>query len=513
METMLKMNENFCAALGNLATAKQQPQPHHSYRKLPDLPIFSGEIMKWPLFKAELEQTSDQWHINDVENMSRLRKCLKGDALEAVQSLMVHQDNILEIMKTLERRFGRADAIIKNAIEQVRKVPAIKERHFDSVVSYACIVSNTVATIKSSGEIQYLTNPILLEEIVSKLPTSLCMNWLRASNSSKPNLEDFSKWLNVEADIFAAGSSFSAPTPTAAKEKAEEKKKGKCQVLATAEPDKPPQSPSSSQNKEKKCQLCKTSGHNIQSCKEFVKLPAWKRNDFAKTNRLCFGCLNYGHGLDKCRSKKPCPSPNCKLSHHKLLHDEPAHHASRSDTVFKPGESNPRDSARPPQVNTIGKVLLTKVNCQVVPVILEGPKSRKKVYAYLDKGSEYTLINDQLADELGLKGKTVQLEYQTIDKVGVVSSKIVSLIVENISNHNSYTLDSVRTFPNFELHGGTIRQSDLNRWKHLQGLDLQTYENCQPQILIGIDNAYLIESIRVGKLMKNAPVAAETKLG
>src|SRR5207237_10473854 len=134
METMLKMNENFCAALGNLATAKQQPQPHHSYRKLPDLPIFTGEIMKWPLFKAELEQTSDQWHINDVENMSRLRKCLKGDALEAVQSLMVHQDNILEIMKTLERRFGRADAIIKNAIEQVRKVPAIKERHFDSVV-------------------------------------------------------------------------------------------------------------------------------------------------------------------------------------------------------------------------------------------------------------------------------------------------------------------------------------------------------------------------------------------
>src|SRR5207237_4493575 len=35
IETMLLMNENFCSALGELYAAKQPPQPHHSYRKLP----------------------------------------------------------------------------------------------------------------------------------------------------------------------------------------------------------------------------------------------------------------------------------------------------------------------------------------------------------------------------------------------------------------------------------------------------------------------------------------------
>src|SRR5207237_3899218 len=134
--------------------------------------------------------------------------------------LIVHPDNIMEIMKTLELRFGRAEAIIENAIDQVKKIPIIKERHFDSLVSFACVVSNTVATIKSFGEDQYLTNPILQKEIVSKLPTSLCMSWLRVSDDSKPTIEDFSKWLNTEARILAKGCSLSASSPatTAAKE-------------------------------------------------------------------------------------------------------------------------------------------------------------------------------------------------------------------------------------------------------------------------------------------------------
>src|SRR5207237_4197659 len=41
METMFKMNENLCAALGNMSSRPTQPQ-HSSYRKLPDLTILAG---------------------------------------------------------------------------------------------------------------------------------------------------------------------------------------------------------------------------------------------------------------------------------------------------------------------------------------------------------------------------------------------------------------------------------------------------------------------------------------
>src|SRR5207237_1602203 len=278
-------------------------------------------IAKWPLFKAELEQTSDQWNINDVENMSRLRKCLKGDALEAVQSLMVHPDNLPEIMKTLKRRFGRPEAIIKNAIDQIKKVLPIKERHFDSVVSFACHVSNTMATIKSFGEEQYLTNLILQEEIVSKLPTSLCMSWLDYSDGSKPNLEKFSRWLNRRADVLSAGIALSAGSAyPAAKEKPPERQRGKCQVLATGELQDEGFRPSSPKVSETQCKFCMSDGHKIQVCHKFRKEPYEDRQQFSPDNRLCFGCLNVGHGFAQCRTKRTCPVPGCNKVHPEALH-------------------------------------------------------------------------------------------------------------------------------------------------------------------------------------------------
>src|SRR5207237_6660223 len=291
-----------------------------SYRKLPDLPTYSGEVAKWPLFKAELEQTTEQWNISDVENMSRLRKCLKGDALEAVQSLMVHPDNLPELISTLRLRFGRVETIIENAIEQVKKVPPIKERHFDSVVSFSCIVSNTVVTIKSFGEKHYLTNPILQKEMVSKLPTSLCMTWLDfAEEVGSSNIEEFSKWLTRKAKTLAAGISFSpSPATASTKENTPERKRGKCKVLATGDPateDKP------SSPKPKKCKYCTKDGHKLQECRKFCSEPDEPRIKFIKENHLCFGCLNYGHSIDQCRSKKPCPISGCQISHHELPHE------------------------------------------------------------------------------------------------------------------------------------------------------------------------------------------------
>ena len=95
VSSIMHMTDQFVHVMEKLVPKEPRSVSYQQvYRKLPDLPYFSGEIVKWPLFKAELEQSTKQWHIKDVENMSRLRECLKGDALEAVQSLMVHEDNV-----------------------------------------------------------------------------------------------------------------------------------------------------------------------------------------------------------------------------------------------------------------------------------------------------------------------------------------------------------------------------------------------------------------------------------
>ena len=154
-----------------------------------------------------------------------------------------------------------------------------------------------------------------------------------------------------------------------------------------------------------------------------------------------------------------------------------------------------------------------KINCQVVPVNLVSKSAQKQVYAFLDIGSEYTIMDQALAEELGLEGEEAPLAYKTIDGAGSVQSKQVSVEIQNISNNKCYMLEGVYTFPNLDLYGGTVRQAELNKWKHLANLNLPTYENCKPQLLIGLDNAHLIASVTTGKVIKNAPIAAETKLG
>src|SRR5437016_5138768 len=122
-------------------------------------------------------------------------------------------------------------------------------------------------------------------------------------------------------------------------------------------------------------------------------------------------------------------------------------------------------------------------------------------------------MDQALAEELGLEGEEAPLAYKTIDGAGSVQSKQVSVEIQNISNNKCYLLEGVYTFPNLDLYGGTVRQAELNKWKHLAKLKLPTYENCKPQLLIGVDNAHLIASVTTSKIIKNAPIAAETKLG
>src|SRR5207237_2264101 len=110
-------------------------------------------------------------------------------------------------------------------------------------------------------------------------------------------------------------------------------------------------------------------------------------------------------------------------------------------------------------------------------------------------GSEYKIIDENLAKELGLEGENVPLAYKTIDNAGTIQSKLVDVEIQNISNKRSYMLDGVYTFPKLDLYGGTLRKAELNKWKHLKNLKLPTYENCKPKIIIGLDNDYLLSTV------------------
>lgn len=71
------------------------------------------------------------------------------------------------------------------------------------------------------------------------------------------------------------------------------------------------------------CTYCKTFGkiekHSVYKCSELQKLDVKMRSEWAKTNRICYLCLQQ-HKPNECKSKYSCKF--CDKKHNTLLHFE-----------------------------------------------------------------------------------------------------------------------------------------------------------------------------------------------
>ncbi|KAG5872501.1 hypothetical protein JTB14_025034 [Gonioctena quinquepunctata] len=103
-----------------------------------DLSIFDGKPENWPLFISQFHRKTRMYQFTEDEVMLKMQKCLKGEALEAV------------------------------------------------------------ATLEQFEASNHLENPFLLEQLVSKIPNSMKLQWgqVIVQKRGKVNLKDFGTWAN-----------------------------------------------------------------------------------------------------------------------------------------------------------------------------------------------------------------------------------------------------------------------------------------------------------------------------
>ncbi|XP_037943341.1 uncharacterized protein LOC119676179 [Teleopsis dalmanni] len=274
----------------------------------------------------------------------------------------------------------------------------------------------------------------------------------------------------------------------------------------------------SQQNDEQQmfCTKC-TEGHKLSSCRQFKSLSIPSRWEFVKESRLCFSCLQRGHSLMECRSKRECGIDECRRMHHQLLHQSAAKAIKTMPPVTSTSTSSSTEVASTSITQNRREHLL---NChknlntclfKILPVVVSGPRTTTTVYAMFDEGSSVTLLEEDVAEQLGVNGLAVPLTLQWYNqKETTEESRVINLEVKRVNECTTYQLKNVYTARNLDLPKQSF---DKGRYNHLSHLPIESYADIKPCLLIGLDHSMLSVAKQTIYAGSSEPIAAATKLG
>ena len=117
----------------------------------------------WDSFESAVHKNTD---IDDVDRMNYLKSFLKGDALRAIDGLLLNNANYAVCIDLLKKRFGQKQLVVNAYMDAVMKLPYttsdVKKlrRFYDTLEGYLRGLESLEITSESYG---CLLLPILLK--------------------------------------------------------------------------------------------------------------------------------------------------------------------------------------------------------------------------------------------------------------------------------------------------------------------------------------------------------------
>ncbi|KAJ6648278.1 hypothetical protein Bhyg_03506 [Pseudolycoriella hygida] len=88
------------------------------------LPIFYGDVEKFPKFLSAFETSTKLCDFTNGENLPRLTECLKGTAYDFVEHQLFYPDDVPKVIELLKTIFEKPEYIINKLLEKIAKQPA-----------------------------------------------------------------------------------------------------------------------------------------------------------------------------------------------------------------------------------------------------------------------------------------------------------------------------------------------------------------------------------------------------
>jgi hypothetical protein len=512
------------------------------------LPKFDGNLREWLRFKRLYDSTTQACGFNDQENLSRLRSALKGNAMSLV-GMMIESATAEQVMATLNEYYGDPDAQLNILVQDLRNVPVLKSTPDDNMEKLVNTLSHFVVSVKSLNRQNELNSHQYLNDVraivtsytplhkalnkVQEVPGTTLMEivteiirkeWSLVRRKTLPSTQPVtSKQVHPPMENVRRVMLHYAPTETSNFVHADQESQS---------------SQCSSDGEIKRCQVCSSEQHRIYKCPEFKSKTIDERRKLAETKSWCYRCLSTRHKAKRCRSRIICGVKGCLRRHNRLLHVDydilnqqqnpqqvtPHQHAQQQPSQDKeqqqqqPGQAQQQANAAALSHARVENDELSgceKLLAPILPVKLHGFSGRTAdSFIQIDSATYATLMDRNLADELGLPGKETNISLKwTSGETKQRKAWLCSLEISGQSGKR-YKVDNVYAVDNLELPKQSQNSQALaEEYPHLKGLKIPSYENKSASILIGLEHAKLISSLNTIEGEDDQPIAQRTRLG
>ncbi|XP_060596015.1 uncharacterized protein LOC132750093 [Ruditapes philippinarum] len=476
---------SFNAEQGIIELAKSLAEQVSLTRLPPPEPtVFSGDPLKYPGWKAAFQTLIEHRNIPSSERIHYLKKYLSGNAREAVENYF---------LLSTDETYENAKRLLDERFEP---------------------------------------------KLISKLPDWVVARWGRVVYQWKedgkgfPSFKTFVDFVDKEAKIACDPiTSLQSLRTEMAPEgrgksrgvvKTEDHFKGRS-FLSNTNDNNSVHTAGNSRNAKFNCPLCQA-GHELDFCRKFLAKTVDERKDFARENKLCFGCLRSGHISKKCENRKKCKT--CTKFHPTSLHGSAVNFKkSQSGPDLKNSEKDKPDEGndKNPQsgislLNNAGAHCKTSM---IVPVFVshcDSPEREVLVYALLDTQSDTTFVLSNTCDSLGVYGAPVSLVLSTMhaENKTIQSHRVRGLVVRGFDSTLKIPLPNAfcrDTIPGNRDHIPTPEVAKL--WPHLEDIagNLMPLSECEFGLLIGYNCARALMPREIIPPSGNGPYGQRTDLG
>lgn len=235
------------------------------------LPNFFGSISEWAVFYSTYQRTTQRCGYTDEENLGRLVKSLSGDARNLVKGRLTSPNAVKSIIETLYRNYGRPDLVLEELMKNIEKYPNVTEDRIDLLLQLSALVEDLCSTLQCTSMAMHNNNPLLLTNLIRKLPFHLQMGWtIHIGEREASTLETFNRWLITMANAASRIPKCETRQKNSESKQSRSKSKNPIQTIAThdATPKSSNEKHDSSNDKQDKCVACKLELHSLETCKK-----------------------------------------------------------------------------------------------------------------------------------------------------------------------------------------------------------------------------------------------------